>query len=177
MLCKNKRRARLNFDNHPRRRCLLPDWGPKVQGQRQAVKVSDPFGPVRRNSRALRLRFVPAAATSRRMEDWRLVKPWLLLRFYTKSRPRGIPVLSDFSIFGSWKLSSIALSILRCLNFYQTVIQKAVTWITVHVDRGYRLKRLECGQTTQTVAELSRAEPGRILCSVLSEQLEFADLV
>jgi hypothetical protein len=115
---------------------------PKVQGQRQAVKVSDPFGPVRRNSRALRLRFVPAAATSRRMEDWRLVRPWLLLRI-TRNRDQGEFLYSRiFQSFGSWKLSSIALSILRCLNLYQTVIQKAVTWITVHVDRSYRSKAL-----------------------------------
>jgi len=105
-----------------------PSRRPKVQGQRQAVKVCDPF--------------VPAAATSRRMEDWRLVRPWLSLRI-KRNRDQGEFLCSRiFQSFGSWKLSSIALSILRCLNFYQTVIQKAVSCVTVQVDGGYRLSAL-----------------------------------
>ena len=86
--------------------------------------------------------FVPAAATSRRMEDWRLVRPWLSLRI-KRNRDQGEFLCSRiFQSFGSWKLSSIALSILRCLNFYQAVIQKAVSCVTVQVDGGYRLSAL-----------------------------------
>jgi hypothetical protein len=58
-----------------------------------------------------------AAASNRRMEDWRLVKPWLPLAPHQKATKGKFHTLGFLQSVGSRKLSAIAFSILRCFTF------------------------------------------------------------